>query len=364
LPAIKHKTAIEQIAQRLQTSLNLAAGPLLRVALIHLGDNRPGRLLVIVHHTVMDGYTMRFFIEDFQSAYQQLSRGEPLRLPAKTTSYRQVAEWWATKAQSDEMRREEAYWLSFPWQHTPFPVDFPNARGNTDASAAHGVLTSLSTQETRALLQSIPKQYSVQIMDVLLWALTQTLTRWTGGDWAQIKVVDSGQTWIREMSSLDLSRTVGLFASDALVMLKRSESEDPAQGLQSIQEQLQCIPRRGLGYPLLLLNCADPQRLRQLRSVYKGEFKLNYLGSESFSAQTQRFFRFAHESVGPFHNPQDARDVLVHCEGFVLQERLHLHWIYSENFHQRATIAKVAQDFARALRDLIQTLPETLEQLS
>jgi non-ribosomal peptide synthase protein (TIGR01720 family) len=167
------------------------------------------------------------------------------------------------------------------------------------------------------------------------------------------------------MNSFDLSRTIGLFATDALVMLKRPESEQPVEGLRSIQEQLQRVPRRGLGYELLLRNCADAERLQKLQSVSKDEFKLNYHGrSEALFTQDQGFFRTARESVGPLHDPEDTRDVLVYCEGFILQDRLNLYWLYSEHFHQRATINKVAQDFARTLRDLIQTLPEARDQRS
>jgi len=39
----------EATAAELQASLNLAEGPLLRVALLDLGDNQPNRLLVIHH---------------------------------------------------------------------------------------------------------------------------------------------------------------------------------------------------------------------------------------------------------------------------------------------------------------------------
>jgi non-ribosomal peptide synthase protein (TIGR01720 family) len=361
LPAAQHKATIEKAVQELQGSLDISTGPLMRVALFSLGPDRPARLLIAVHHAVVDGNTMLLLVEDFLSAYQQLNRGEPMSLRAKTTAYKQVAEWWAIKAKSDEMRREEDDWLSFPWQHTPLPIDFPQGSGNTEASM-RGVFTTFSIKETRALLQSVPRLYNVQVMDVLLWGLVEALTQWTGGEWAQIKVVDSGQTWKREMSHFDLSRTVGLFSCDALVMLKRPESTQPVEGLRSIREQIQRIPRHGLGYELLLRNCADPERRRQLQSVFKDEFKLNYHGRLETPFDQGPGFRPARESTATIFDTENPREVLVYCDCGVVRNSLNLYWLYSENFHQRATIAQVAHNFSQALRDLIQTLPASPDE--
>ena len=356
LPAFQQKAAIEQAAQEIQHSLNLSAGPLIRVGLFSLGADRPTRLLIVAHHTLMDGNTMLILLDDFLTAYRQRSRGDEISLPAKTTAYKKAGEWWAALAQSEEIRREEEYWLTFPWKHTPLPIDFPQPRANTEAST-RSVITSFNMRETRALLQGVPKHYNAQVIDILLWGLVEALTQWTGGEWAQIKVVDSGQLWKREMSNFDFSRTVGLFSSDALVILKRSDDVEPADGLCSVREQLRQIPRRGLGYELSLHHCADPERRRELASVFKGEVKLNYHGLLETPSVRSRSFRQARESVGPSHSMGDTRDVLLYCEAVIVRDSLNLYWLYSENFHQRTSIAGVVNHFTQTLRSLIQSLP-------
>jgi len=52
--------AIEAAATELQTSLNLSTGPLMRVALFDLGVHEPRRLLLIIHHLVVDGVSGEF----------------------------------------------------------------------------------------------------------------------------------------------------------------------------------------------------------------------------------------------------------------------------------------------------------------
>jgi len=67
-------SCLEATAAELQASLNLAEGPLLRVALLDLGD-QPNRLLLVIHHLAVDGVSWRILLEDLQQAYQQLSQG-------------------------------------------------------------------------------------------------------------------------------------------------------------------------------------------------------------------------------------------------------------------------------------------------
>ena len=69
------------------------------------------RLLLVVHHLVVDGRRWRILLEDLESAYRQLSRGEAVRLPEKTTSFQQLggAPGGATP-RSRRWREEAAYW--------------------------------------------------------------------------------------------------------------------------------------------------------------------------------------------------------------------------------------------------------------
>lgn len=66
-------------AERLQASLDLARGPLLRAALLTLGDGSQ-RLLIVVHHLVVDGVSWRVLVEDLQQAYRQLTAGQRVTL--------------------------------------------------------------------------------------------------------------------------------------------------------------------------------------------------------------------------------------------------------------------------------------------
>ncbi len=64
---------ITAICAQGQRSLNLSEGPLLRAVSIAAADGTH-RLLLVVHHLVVDGVSWRILLEDLQSTYQQAGR--------------------------------------------------------------------------------------------------------------------------------------------------------------------------------------------------------------------------------------------------------------------------------------------------
>jgi aryl carrier-like protein len=71
---------------RIQASIDLEKGPLMKLGLFHLDDG--DRLLIAVHHLVIDGVSWRILFEDIETLYGQYKRGEKLVLPAKTDSFK------------------------------------------------------------------------------------------------------------------------------------------------------------------------------------------------------------------------------------------------------------------------------------
>src|SRR5262249_2147187 len=130
--------AFEAQAGPLQASLDLTTGSLMGVCYFDLGDTRPGRLLIIIHHLVVDGVSWRILLEDLQTAYTQLGSEAPMQLPAKTTSFKRWAERLVEYAQSRELQSERDHWVVVGRDARPLPTDYPQeaeAGENTVASA-------------------------------------------------------------------------------------------------------------------------------------------------------------------------------------------------------------------------------------
>ena len=123
------RAAIERACEQAQESLNIQSGPMMRVVQMGLGEGRRGRLLIVIHHLVVDGVSWRVLIEEMQSGYEQKQRGEQIRLAAKTTSFKRWAEQMVEQATSEWMKEEAGYWKEEASKRVRrLPVDRPEER--------------------------------------------------------------------------------------------------------------------------------------------------------------------------------------------------------------------------------------------
>jgi len=350
LPETEQMSAVEETAAALQSSLSLSAGTLLRVAYFIPGNGRPAHLLLVAHHLIVDAVSWRILLEDLETVYKQLSLGEPVELPAKTTAFKQWALRLEEYAQSPDVRQEASYWLAADgMQVSRLPVDY--ADGKNTVASTREVTISIDTKETRALLQEVPAVYRTQINDVLLTALLMAYARWSGESRLLLDLEGHGREQI--FDDLDVTRTVGWFTTVFPVLLELTDVSQTGMTLENIKEQLRKIPRRGIGYGVLRYLSEDGEIERQLRRLPRAEVGFNYLGQlDQFTNET-KLFRLSHWPVGPTRSPRGRREHLLEINGWISGGQLQLSWSYSENIHRRETISQLAEGFVEALQSLI-----------
>src|SRR5690606_35709237 len=80
-------TALSESAAAIQSSLSLESGPLMKAVIYH--TDQGDKLLIVIHHLVMDGISWRILLEDLQDLYDQKKQGTTnLALSKKTASFR------------------------------------------------------------------------------------------------------------------------------------------------------------------------------------------------------------------------------------------------------------------------------------
>ncbi len=349
LPETEQQKALETAAAELQTSLDLSSGPLVRVALFDLGASKPSRLLILIHHLAIDGVSWRILLEDFQTVYEQLERGEAMQLPPKTTSFKRWAQLLTEYAHSTAVQQEWDYWRTQTHKSSSsLPVDY--LEGDNTTASEKIVSVSLSKKETQALLQEVPAAYRTQINEVLLTALVQAFAEFTGENSLLVEMEGHGREEI--FDNVNLSRTVSWFTTHFPVLLDLGEVAEPGTGLKLIKEQLRSIPHRGIGYGLLRYLNEDRHLTNELAKLPQPQVKFNYLGQFD-QVMSSSLFEPINESTGPERSLQSSRDRLLVVNGLITSGQLQLNWSYSENIHRRTTIEALAENFVQALRELI-----------
>ena len=240
--------ALEKEASRVQASLSLE-GPLMCAVLFNMASGAQ-RLLIVVHHLAIDAVSWRILLADLNRSCDQISRGEAPPSGARTSSGGAWVERLEERVRSEAFRAEVDVWQRMlAGSVEAIPIDRPaDASDNTIGTLAH-VSVSLSQEETRALLQDVPKAFRTQINDALLTALARTIARWTGGHAALIDLEGHGREEI--FDDIDLSQTVGWFTSLFPVRLEQPEHAGWLGALKHVKESLRALPQRGLGYGVL-----------------------------------------------------------------------------------------------------------------
>ncbi|MEM8778211.1 MAG: amino acid adenylation domain-containing protein [Cyanobacteria bacterium P01_G01_bin.49] len=358
----EQKSAIATESTKLHGSLNLTQGPLLQVALFDLGSTKDQRLLIIVHHLVIDGVSWRIFIEDLETVYQQISQGKAIALPLKTSSFKHWAERLQEYVQSQLLPQELDYWLGqIPQQTVPLPVDFPD--GDNTVVLAETVSITLSQQDTQALLQKVSATYQTQINDVLLTALVEAVAPWIGQRSLLIDLESHGREEI--FDDIDLSRTLGWFSSIFPVFLDIRDATNIEAALKFVKTQLRSIPNHGIGYGLLRYLGGEQATSLQER-ISNPEIRFNYLGQSDQLFDDSSLFLPAQEFTGSQRSLQSHRNYLLDITGIVTEGQLKINWTYSKTIHDRATIEAIAESFRERLQEIIsycQSLPTEKQSL-
>jgi non-ribosomal peptide synthase protein (TIGR01720 family) len=186
---------------------------------------------------------------------------------------------------------------------------------------------------------------------VLLTALVQTFSQWTGENSLLTELEDNGREGIFE--DVDLSRTVGWFATRFPVLLDLEETSNLADALKSIKEQLRRIPSRGISYGLLRYLAADAEMAEMVRTIPQPEVSFSYLGQADQMVPESSLYSWAGEPSGLAQSVRGSRSSLFGVSGRIMADQLEMIWTYSEELHRRSTVERLAQGFMGSLRALI-----------
>ncbi|MFT0474785.1 non-ribosomal peptide synthetase [Pseudomonas antarctica] len=329
-----------------QRSLDLEHGPLLCALLVD-GPQGQQRLLIAIHHLVVDGVSWRVLLEDLQTVYRQLSDGQSVSLPAKTSALRDWAARLQAYANSESLREELTVWqdqLAGP--AAALPVDRPNgALRNRDADT---VSVRLDAEHTRQLLQQAPSAYRTQVNDLLLTALARVLCRWSGHDSALIQLEGHGRETL--FDDIDLTRSVGWFTS--AYPLRLTPQAEQGASIKAIKEQLRGVPHKGLGYGVLRY-LADDGCQQTMAALPSADITFNYLGQFDQSFGADALFHPLDESAGLAHDPQAPLPNALSVDGQVYGGELVLRWTFSRERHDQQTIRALADAYLAELHSLI-----------
>jgi non-ribosomal peptide synthase protein (TIGR01720 family) len=234
---------------RLARGFGAPEPPLLRAAYLQLGSDqsgrsRPDRLLLAVTPLCADAAAVSILVEDLGAAYRQAAQASDTPLLSPTATFANWMQRWAEYGQSSELEAQRAYWQAACQELPPWPT---GAFRGADAGASRVVTARLATETTRQLQEL--DAYSAPPEQVILAALAQVLTRWTGHTALLVRVSDYQRG--SDRGGLDTSRLVGALQVDYPLRLDAPLTDDQGALFKAVKEQARQAAQHGPSYGFL-----------------------------------------------------------------------------------------------------------------
>lgn len=357
-----------QEAQTAQARLDPWTGASVQVVWFDAGQHEQGRLLILIHHLVVDGVSWRILLPDLATAGQALIDGQPPQLPSTSSSFRGWARRQVAWAQDRERLAELPAWVAVQTGPDPLLTDRP-LHPEVDVVGTGGSLTvTLRSEHAAPLLTELPARFHGGAHDVLLTALALVVADWRRrhrrGEGTALLVDVEGHGREDVFEGCDLSRTVGWFTTmfpvrvDPGIALEQLGAAGAALGaLKRVKEQLLALPHKGMSYGAL--RYLNPQVGRPLAGWSGPQVGFNYMGrfasaTASSSSRGADWSLIDHDGV--LRGGADPGMPLAHgveinaiASDHAAGPELHVRWTWATGLWAESDVRNLAEAWLSAL---------------
>ncbi|WP_251067967.1 non-ribosomal peptide synthetase, partial [Streptomyces sp. ISL-22] len=188
-------------------------------------DAHLAHLLLVVHHSAADGFSLKILCEELWSLYTALALGHPLRPPALQAEFTDHAALVSAERRSPAFVRDQQYWRDRVAEHTAaatapaLPYD-----GDPEAPPAPPLAhhqTAVDPSLTAAL-REVAARHDVTLFHLLLAVYGRCLARWSGQRAIAVNVARAR----REAPLPGIDRLVGPLA-DTLPVFAAVDPDEP-----------------------------------------------------------------------------------------------------------------------------------------
>ncbi len=187
LPAVDlaglSEATVEAAANRIAVAaarcpFDLAAGPLIRAALLQLGERRQ-RILLTLHHAVSDAWSRGILIRELAVHYEAACARRPSDLPELPVQYTDFARWQRERIQGEVLEGLLGYWR--PRLAGLPALDLPTDRPRPAVQTFRGAVSEITLCNGRvAEVRDFARRNGATLFMALLAAFHELLHRYSG----------------------------------------------------------------------------------------------------------------------------------------------------------------------------------------
>ncbi|WGI26272.1 amino acid adenylation domain-containing protein [Halomonas alkaliantarctica] len=234
MPKDERKAVLEDQIDRLcNDPFDLEQGPLLRVGLLRLAEEKH-LLVVVMHHIISDGWSMQLIIDEFAADYSARVTGGAWQPPALPIQYADYALWQRQWMEAGEKERQLAYWQAELGDEHPIlqlPTDRPRRNDGHYHAARHAIVLPASVVSK---LRQQAQAKGATLFMTLLTGFQSLLYRYTGEEDIRVGVP------IANRHRTETQGVVGFFVNTQVL-------RNPLNGRLSLAKALEQGKRAALG---------------------------------------------------------------------------------------------------------------------
>jgi amino acid adenylation domain-containing protein/non-ribosomal peptide synthase protein (TIGR01720 family) len=329
---------LQATASQFQAQLDLESGPLFRAVYFQTDENTPDKLLLIIHHLIVDGVSWRVILQDLAMSCVAMEKGQAVSLSANSASFAQWTAKLNTLTENSHWDRDLAFWKMQQVSNPALPLDFPECLEDNNENSAAQIECNFSKSETVSLLYEFPRTRKARIQEVLLAVLMEVVTDWTGESEMVVALESHGRE--SDLTELDVFHSVGWFTSLFPFKLDRKTS-DLLGNLESVKQQFRKLPHNGFSYGIL---SRQKQYAAILPKIPDG-ILFNYLGQFDENFPPEAPFIPSSEGSGVSRDPEGMRPFQLEVTGLIVNGKLNIRFVYSKALHREETIRCLADSF-------------------
>jgi amino acid adenylation domain-containing protein len=328
----------ERLREEVSRGFDLARGPLFRAHLYWLAADTHV-LLLVMHHSISDGWSMGILTRELGELYARFSRGEADTLPALPLRYRDFARWERSWLQGEKLEALLSHWrsrLAGAPQVLELPTDRPRPSIRSQRGATYSFLLPIELAEA---LRGLARREGATLFMTLLAGFTLLLSRHSG----QQDVLVG--TPVANRSRAEIEDVVGCFVNT--LVLRADLSGDPsASGLIARMREvcLDAVAHQDLPFERLV------EELRPERDLSR-----NPLFQVMFALQNapQRPLELPGITLKPLDIERSTSQVDLTLHVWETTEGLSATFEYASELFEESTIARMAIHWRSLLEGMV-----------
>lgn len=309
-------------------SMDILKGEVFKV--IHFPiKGEEGRLLVLVHHLCLDGFSVNILADEIEKALNQ-PNDSITDIPAPASQYVEEINTWLKSITAED---DAKLWLSLPWR------DLKDLK--TD-NRGDGLLPSILTHSIEieelftSKLKSIAKKNNLSVSDLLLGCALKAISEWSGNSTLGADVYYHGRDITP--NDIDISKSIGYYLNTYPVIMNFDLNDDNFLG-RSIMNQLSIIPKRKFGFDALRFSKSNSDvNWREIKTLpirfnFRGHMKRVIQRENHTIRPTSEI-----ELLGSNRSIKQTEKYLLMLEGDILDNKLIFSIKHSSDYYKAETI--------------------------